>query len=856
MGETVFSAPPAAEHAPEINFSPAAALLPRSDVASAPLAATEPADPYAADKGDVWLDEPVVQYLQSASLPPETSAAEVTRVKRRAGGYVWRQSKLYRKLRNSELREVPKPADRQAIVLEMHERTGHWGAKRTAALLSTKYWWTGMVNMSSTVTAECPHCQRVKTSFNRQESQLHPLSIEGFCYRWSVDLAGPFQPVTAQGNKYVMIAVEHYTKHVEAIPIPDNQSATVAYAFAHNVLARFGSCAEVVTDNGSEFQGTFHDLLTDSLIDHRFSSPLHPQANGLAERAVQTVKKALRKMASTRAAQATGSTHWDEQLPWILLGYRASPQESSKFSPMQLLYARDPVIPPAILDRMTKPLDLDNTTTAADQLLLRAEYLKQAGVVVDNNLRIAQHRDTLRYARVHGGAYLKKVFKFQEGDFVYTKVHHPTTLEPRTSPYILRVLGVRPSGVLELVGRCGTVITRHSSSCAPCHLPNIDPTIDTQLAKPIADLPCSVCGDPSREHLMVLCDGCNGGWHLDCLSPPLSEIPRGQWFCPACKFIDPELPVTRVENLTPTPAPVKRKMPQESAVAQYDGQTVRKSNRGSGRSVTGTARFLGMNAGSRCYEVKYSDGSVMSLSPSAVAILLEGVSVPHVSALLPARTPQQLPPRWLLDTYEHVRRCLTTLAPGYWTEGHITGLLMQATLFQNEPAPAYEPSNLPECVSRLVESVFLPATVRNLWSPSSSGLEVALTARGVKLLNPELGPLSPLYPEYYNSVSRDTVFVGCPSGHVVDLVMFLSAVHSHALTAVLVPTAYHLHAPAARTAALGRLARMERLCAVPCVPCGASRLVKSEWVLIFRDAATKAALMKPGARALDLASTT
>jgi len=477
---------------------------------------------------DIWSDAPVLHYLQSATIPSDTAQPEVARIKRRANGYEWRDSKLFRKLKGNESREVPHPDRRLALVSEMHHRTGHWGARRTAALLATQYWWSGMSSMAATVTAECPHCQRVKTSFNKQESHLRPLSIEGFCYRWSVDLAGPFQPVTAQGNQYVMIAIEHYSKHIEAVPLPNNQSATVAYAFVHNVLARFGSCAEVVTDNGSEFQGAFHSMLTDALIDHRFSSPMHPQANGLAERAVQTVKKALRKMSSERTPHATGGVHWDEQLPWVLLGYRASPQESSKFSPMQLLYARDPVIPPATVDRISDPLLLDDTQAATEQLLKRAEYLKQAGVVVDNNLRIAQHRDTLRYARVHGGAYLKKVFKFQEGDFVYVKLHHPTALEPRSSPYILRVIGVRPSGVLELVGRCGTVITRHSSSCAPCHLPNIDPTIDTQLARPIANLPCSVCGDPGCEHCMVLCDGCNSGWHLECLNPPPPLV-----FCPA-----------------------------------------------------------------------------------------------------------------------------------------------------------------------------------------------------------------------------------------------------------------------------------------------------------------------------------
>ena len=109
--------------------------------------------------------------------------------------------------------------------------------------------------------------------------------------------------------------------------------------------------------------------------------------------------------------------------------------------------------------------------------------------MVDNHLRIAQHRDTMRYARVHGGGYLRKLVKFQEGDYVYIKAHTRTTLDPHAAPYILRVVGVRKSGVLELVGRCGSVIIRHPSSCAPCHLPNIDATIDTSLARPLHNQP-------------------------------------------------------------------------------------------------------------------------------------------------------------------------------------------------------------------------------------------------------------------------------------------------------------------------------------------------------------------------------
>ena len=34
---------------------------------------------------------------------------------------------------------------------------------------------------------------------------------------------------------------------------------------------------------------------------------------------------------------------------------------------------------------------------------------------------------------------------------------------------------------------------------------------------------------------IVLCDECNHGFHMKCLSPPLTELPDEDWYCPSCK---------------------------------------------------------------------------------------------------------------------------------------------------------------------------------------------------------------------------------------------------------------------------------------------------------------------------------
>jgi hypothetical protein len=155
----------------------------------------------------------------------------------------------------------------------------------------------------------------------------------GMFYRWGVDLCKmPFKSVS--GNKYVVVMIEHFSKWIELVPLPDETSHHTAAAL-QKVLCKYGVPAEVLTDQGEEFQGEFAELLTKLLIDHRLTSRDHPQSDGLAERMVQPVKEALRKYVLKSARH-----HWGVQLCWIAMGYRMSRQNSlAGYSPYFLLLA-------------------------------------------------------------------------------------------------------------------------------------------------------------------------------------------------------------------------------------------------------------------------------------------------------------------------------------------------------------------------------------------------------------------------------------------------------------------------------------------------------------------------------------
>jgi hypothetical protein len=181
--------------------------------------------------------------------------------------------------------------------------------------------------------------------------------------------------------------IEHFSKWVELVVLLDKSSHSTSQAFSQQVLSRFGACAKCLTDQGSEFKGEFQDLLDHALIDHRRTSRDHPQADGLAERMVQTCKKGLRKICLTRNKE-----DWDLALPYIVMGYMMSKHASLfHFSPYFLLFGRHPIPPSSIAAQMDQVVYLDSPTTWAKVIAERVVLFRRVMPMAMENLSIAQH---------------------------------------------------------------------------------------------------------------------------------------------------------------------------------------------------------------------------------------------------------------------------------------------------------------------------------------------------------------------------------------------------------------------------------------------------------------------------------
>ena len=140
-----------------------------------------------------------------------------------------------------------------------------------------------------------------------------------------MDYAGPVQ------GKMYLVLIDAHSKWIEAFCTPTATSAAVIEEL-RPLFAKFGIPETVVTDNGTCFvSAEFENFLASNGIRHITSAPYHPATNGLAERAVQIVKRGLKK-------SSEGSVK--SRLAKFLFTYRLTPHTTTGVSPAEMLLER------------------------------------------------------------------------------------------------------------------------------------------------------------------------------------------------------------------------------------------------------------------------------------------------------------------------------------------------------------------------------------------------------------------------------------------------------------------------------------------------------------------------------------
>ncbi|KAA3479025.1 RNA-directed DNA polymerase [Gossypium australe] len=144
---------------------------------------------------------------------------------------------------------------------------------------------------------------------------------------WGMDVIGLISPKASNGNRFIFVVIDYFTKWVEAASYANVTKTTISKFLKKGTICRYGMPEKIVSDNTLNLNNSaIAEVYSQFNIKHHNSSPYHLKIDGTVEAANKNIKKIVGKMTETYK-------DWHEKLPLALYTYRTSVRTSTGATP-------------------------------------------------------------------------------------------------------------------------------------------------------------------------------------------------------------------------------------------------------------------------------------------------------------------------------------------------------------------------------------------------------------------------------------------------------------------------------------------------------------------------------------------
>lgn len=274
-----------------------------------------------------------------------------------------------------ERSEIPK-AERIILGQLHNSRVGHFGVEKTVQRLQAQgKHWQYMREHVKAFIKECPCCQ--KMSQLRVPIHTHPFSVSSFepMERLAIDTMGPLTK-DKDGYQYIVVIIDCFSRWVELYAAKDATGMEAAQALYYH-MGRYGSCTQLITDNGSQYTSELMNELIrlGGMQVHRIT-PYSHEENAMVERANKEVMRHVRNIVFDKKTV----DDWRFNLPQVQRIMNASVNQSIGCAPADILYGGAITLDRGILvaPRTETPLNVPLSTWLANRLSMQTKIIAKA----------------------------------------------------------------------------------------------------------------------------------------------------------------------------------------------------------------------------------------------------------------------------------------------------------------------------------------------------------------------------------------------------------------------------------------------------------------------------------------------
>ena len=242
-------------------------------------------------------------------------------------------------------------SERAFVLANSHDSavSGHYGYQKTHDRIISKYYWYKQADDIKKYIEECKECQKFKSSNKYNKAKMKPIFATRPSQILTSDVIGPL--ALSDGKyKHILIISGHFTKYCEFFPLESTTAQETAKCFIQ-FICRHGVPESILTDRGTNYQSMLMAEIYELLDIHQLRTTSYwPQCDGNSERMCQSLQKVLACYVNDK------KDNWSEYLSLLQFAYNSAVHSTTKFSPFQLWYGRDPRMP---LDLLTHNAKID-----------------------------------------------------------------------------------------------------------------------------------------------------------------------------------------------------------------------------------------------------------------------------------------------------------------------------------------------------------------------------------------------------------------------------------------------------------------------------------------------------------------